>query len=414
MTTTFDELSTHEPARKPRRWPPWQEAADDALGKGGTVSVVTRPELANVPEWKEAFAGRHLDYRYYELVEDTIEPAFACRYFVIRDSAGKCIAVQPFFIIDVDLLTGAAARWQDFALIVRRLWPRFMRVRTVMVGCAGGPGALDGKDEQARRLCARQLLDAALREARRAGARQVVLKEFPVQDRGALSCFLERGFVRIPSLPMSSVILDAASFDEHARCRLGRATRKNLRRKFKAAARAAAIHLTVLDDASEIVDELYPLYLQVYARSRLRFEKLTREFIVQLGRRMPDRARFFVWRQKGRVIAFSICLVAGDTIYDEYIGLDYSVAFDLHLYHLSYRDVLNWAIANGYKRYVSMGVSYRPKLHLRHKLEPLDLYVRQCSPLSNAMFIRLLVPLISPVARDKVLPRFANYVELWA
>jgi predicted N-acyltransferase len=315
--------------------------------------------------------------------------------------------------MDVDLLTGAGARWQDLALSVRRLWPHFMRVRTLMVGCAGGPGALDGEDKETRRQCARQLLDAALREARRTGARQVVLKEFPVQDRDALRCFLRRGFVRIPSLPMSSVTLDEASFDEHARRRLGRATRKNLRRKFKAAARAPAINLTVLADVTEIVDELYPLYLQVYDRSCLRFEKLTKEFIAELGRRMPDRARFFVWRQKGRVIAFSICLVAGDAIYDEYIGLDYSVALDLHLYHLSYRDVVSWAIANGYKRYVSMGVSYRPKLHLRHRLEPLDLYVRRCSPFGNAM-LSLLLPLISPVSRDKVLPRFANYCELWA
>jgi predicted N-acyltransferase len=126
---------------------------------------------------------------------------------------------------------------------------------------------------------------------------------------------------------------------------------------------------------------------------------------------MPDRVRFFVWRQNGRAVAFSICLVAADTIYDEYIGLDYSIAFELHLYHLSYRDILAWAMKNGYKRYVSMGVSYRPKLHLGHRLEPLDLYVRHSSPLINAVF--LFLPLVGPVSRDKTLARFANYKELW-
>jgi hypothetical protein len=265
--------------------------------------------------------------------------------------------------MDVDLLTAAGASWRHFASIVRRFWPRFMLVRSLMVGCSGGPGALDGKDEQTRRQCAKQLLDAALNEARRAAARQVVLKEFPMQDRNALRCLLDRGFLRIPSLPMSSVSVCHASFDDYAKSSLGRATRKNLRRKFKAAARRTPIELSVLTDVGEIVDELYPLYLQVYERSHLRFEKLTKEFLVELGRRMPDRVRFFVWRQNGRAVAFSTCLVAGDTLYDEYIGLDYSVAFDLHLYHLSYRDILAWAMKNGYKRYVSMGVSYRPKLH---------------------------------------------------
>jgi hypothetical protein len=92
------------------------------------------------------------------------------------------------------------------------------------------------------------------------------------------------------------------------------------------------------------------------------------------------------------------------------IGLDYSVAHGLHLYHLSYRDIVSW-IENGCRRYV--GVSYRPKLHLRHRLEPLDLHVRHSSGLTNWAF-RFLLPLIGTVRRDKTLPRFANYHYLWA
>ena len=53
---------------------------------------------------------------------------------------------------------------------------------------------------------------------------------------------------------------------------------------------------------------------------------------------MPDRARFFIWRQDGKMIAFALCLVHGDTIYDECLGLDYSVALDLHLYFYTMRD----------------------------------------------------------------------------
>ena len=55
---------------------------------------------------------------------------------------------------------------------------------------------------------------------------------------------------------------------------------------------------------------------------------------------MPDRVRFFVWRQEGKAIAFSLCLVHDGTIYDEYLGLDYRVAFDLHLYFYTLRDIL--------------------------------------------------------------------------
>ena len=44
---------------------------------------------------------------------------------------------------------------------------------------------------------------------------------------------------------------------------------------------------------------------------------------------MPDKVRFFLWRQSGRVVAFTLCMIEGDAIYAEYIGLDYFVALDL-------------------------------------------------------------------------------------
>ena len=118
----------------------------------------------------------------------------------------------------------------------------------------------------------------------------------------------------------------------------------------------------------------------MFERSKLRFEKLTREFLCELGRRMPDKVRYFIWRQEGRVIAFSLCMVEGDDLYAEYLGLDYTLALKLHLYHYAFRDVVTWAIANGYKNFRSSGLNYDPKLHLRSRLDPIDLYVRHTSP----------------------------------
>src|ERR1700729_2290420 len=52
------------------------------------------------------------------------------------------------------------------------------------------------------------------------------------------------------------------------------------------------------------------------------------EYFCGLGRLMPDKVRFFVWRQEGRQIAFTLCMIEGDALYAEYIGLDYKVALD--------------------------------------------------------------------------------------
>jgi hypothetical protein len=109
---------------------------------GGSVDVVTREELGRCGRWACAFARERKDHRYYEIVEDTIR-GFDYRYFAIRDGSGEARAIQPFFLCDQDLLEGLDSRAAALARRVRSVWPRFMRMRTLMVGCAAGEGHLD-------------------------------------------------------------------------------------------------------------------------------------------------------------------------------------------------------------------------------------------------------------------------------
>lgn len=105
-------------------------------------------------------------------------------------------------------------------------------------------------------------------------------------------------------------------------------------------------------------------------------------------------------------------MVHGDAIYNEYLGLDYSMALKLHLYFYAFRDTMTWAIANGYKRYFSTSLSYDPKWHLRFRLFPIDLYVRHTSRVLNAA-LKWILPLLEPTRYDKTLRQFSNYNELW-
>jgi hypothetical protein len=74
-------------------------------------------------------------------------------------------------------------------------------------------------------------------------------------------------------------------------------------------------------------------------------------------------------------------MVQGDSLYAEHVGFDYTVALDLHLYHYAVRDMISWGISKGYKWFRSSGLNYDPKLHMRHRLDPIDLYVRHTSAL---------------------------------
>ena len=226
---------------------------------------------------------------------------------------------------------------------VRRAWPGFLRTRVLMVGCVAGEGVLDG-DVTWQMQCIPVLKDALVEEAYKLGAGLIVFKEFRASHRAVLDRLQADGFARVPSMPMTRLNFDFASFDEYLSTKLGSATRKNLRRKFKAIDAADPIELTVSTNIEAEVDELYPLYLQIYEKSSMHFEKLTPEFLVQLGRAMPDKVRYFVWRQNGRPVAFSICTIDGDTICDEYIGIDYQSSVSANLYHYTFRDIVNWAL----------------------------------------------------------------------
>jgi predicted N-acyltransferase len=376
----------------------------------GSVSVATRLQLSQIGAWDGAFARQRKDRRYYEIVEDTIEQGFDYRYFVLEDRAGKVRAIQPFFIHRQDLLQGSGPRITGFARQVRRVLPRFLTMRTLMVGCAAGEGHLDQADAEHAWIGV-QLHEALRKYARRAKAPMVVLKEFPSIYRQALGAFSNNGFVRVPSLPSIRLHLPYGNFEEYMNKALSKATRKDLRRKFRDTENVG-ITMEVLTDISNVVDELYPLYLQVFERSDLHFEKLTKEYLCRLGTEMPDKARFFVWRQNGKAIAFSVCLVNGDEIHDEYVGLDYSVALDLHLYFMTLRDVLEWSMRNGYKWYYSTAMGYEPKLRLKCELVPLDLYVSHTFGPANFIMKRVL-PLLEPTRGDKTLPQFPNFADVW-
>ncbi|HEY1879632.1 MAG TPA: GNAT family N-acetyltransferase [Caulobacteraceae bacterium] len=386
-------------------------AATYARSVAATVEVVTRAGLPRV-RWANAFAGRRKDHRYYELVEDTLAQGFEHGYFVIREAEGEVRAVQPFVVLDQDLVQGVGAGPRRLIDLARRLWPRFLVLRCLMVGCVAGEGHLDGHPT-AHHANAADLAAAILERARELRAPLIVLKEFPKEYRKTLQCFLDRGFSRIPSMPMTRLDIDYADFDDYMARALNSATRRKLRKKFRAAALAAPIEMTVVKDISPFIDEVYPLYLRVYERSNLRFERLTKAYFCDIGRRMPDKASFFVWRQNGKIVAFSLCMFEGRSFYPEYVGFDYSLAFTLHLYHYVVRDMISWAIAHGFKQLRSSGLNYDPKLHLRHRLDPIDLYVRHSSPVINAALKRLL-PWIEPTRYDPVLRKFPNFDELWA
>lgn len=377
----------------------------------GVVKVVTGNELRNSPAWNQAFQGKCKDHRYYEIVEDTLlQNDFEHHYLLLEDNSGRQRAIQPVFFVRQNLVEGVPGKVRSIVEVVRKMFPRFLTMRVLMVGCAAGAGDLGVPDKNDERWMAEMLETGLQKYAQQNKASLIVFKDFYAQYRPALAPLCSSGYVRMASMPMTRLPLPYNNWDEYFQT-LSKATRKDLRRKFRKTEGMPKIEMQVVTDIAPLIDEIYPLYLAVHERSPLKFETLTKEYFRAIAQRMHEHARFFIWRKSGKIVAFSFCLVCGDKIYDECIGLDYSVALGLHLYFYTLRDIISWALQQGLKYYYSNPLNYEPKLHLDCELVPLDLYVRHTNALLNPIFRRV-VKYLGPTRHDPVLARFPNADEL--
>jgi Acetyltransferase (GNAT) domain len=351
--------------------------------------------------WERAFSDSWKDFQYYELIEQTMRCGFEYRYLLVFDENDRPLALQPLLLANQDLVISAGAKVARLVAELRAVWPRFFKSRILFAGCLVGEGKMGVIESNT--IAAALVAEALEKYAASFGIRLVGFKDFPERTRYVLSGLTRAGYARLTGFPPLILDLNFTSFDEYAAKQLSRATRKNLRRKFRAADGASPpISFEVWTDAEQIIDEIYPLYLAVAQTSAIQFEIFTREYFLEAGRRAPGKFRYFIWRQGSRAVAFSFCTVFDGTLYDNDIGLDYSVAYDLNLYYITFRDLLNWALANGFHRYASAPFSYDPKLRLRLKPQAVDLYVKHTSPWLNPL-IKIFARVFEPARTDPVL-----------
>jgi len=379
----------------------------------GSVAVVDQIAHEDRPAFEFGFQRYALDHRYYEITQSALGKQFEHLYLLLKDTNGTTRAVQPFLLVHQDLVVGTPQVVRRPVEAFRRILPSFLKLPMIMVGCSAGEGDI-GRDTVTGEVgwTANGLKEVLPQVGRSLGAWMIVFKDYPRSYRSSLDSMVTGGFTRVPSMPATGMGLSFPGFEEYLSVKLSHAMRKNLRRKFRKSAEGPPIELEVVTDVTPYAEELLPLYQGVYQRAAQKFEELNVSYLSELGKKMPDRSRFLIWRMEGRIVAFASCIVHAGVLRDNYIGLDYSVALDRHLYFVTWRDTVIWAIENGCSYYHSAPLNYDPKLHFRMELEPLDLYVRATNSAFNVLLRRLL-PVLEPTRYDPVLKKFSNADELW-
>jgi len=364
-----------------------------------TAEVVRSIRQIDEEEWNGSFPPHPEDYRFYTALHDALEDQFELSYLVIRNGA-QCVCIIPCFLTDYALDTTADGPLKTILSSVRAALPGLFTVRAFVCGSPATDGRLPvdfPRHEEAASLAIGTLRSIA----REKKASFLAFKDFPEEPVLFFESLAREGFRAVRTYPSVNLKIGFSSFEEYL-ASLSRATRKDLRRKFRNDEGAEAIDMEVRTGIGDALDDVYRLYLETFDRSEVRFEKLSKQFFRDVSERMPEAARYFLWRLNGKLVAFALCLVSGACLVDEYLGMDDAASRRYHLYFRTFRDILTWCLANGIRTYESGAFNYDPKKRLDFSCLPRYVYVRHIDKKRSVM-LDLMIAAFRPERFDPML-----------
>jgi len=358
------------------------------MNQAFSVSFLDSQADIPAPLW-EACLPPPLEGRWwYEALERSgLEAQFTFRYALLREGE-RPVGIAPLFLMDVPMDIVAPAALMTLVRPLGRLIPSLLYQRTLFVGspCAdeGSVGLLPGVDRRAAFSCLGQALE---REARRLRRPMLVWKDFPgsyADDLGWLAA--KAGLFPMVSYPGTVAELPGPAKEDFFAAMKG-SRRRQLKKKLRLSAEQVTVDTAAIQHPQgPVLDEIFGLFEQTYARATTKFERLDRSFFEHMAA-LPQ-ASFLTLREAatGDMLAFMLCFDLGGRIINKYIGLDYTRPKEWSLYFRLWEAALDWSLARGATAIQSGQTGYAPKMEMGHRLVPLTNYCRHRNRLIHRVY----------------------------
>ncbi len=368
------------------------------IAKGLETKVVSRIEEIPVSDWESVYPKALEGYRFFQAMDDSNLEQFSTYYILVyRD--GRPAGAASCFLMNYSLDTTVQGLLKTVSSFLRKVFPGVLDTKTLMCGSPIGPGRMGVAGNAQDVFGAIYKAIDAIAEKEKVAI--VAFKEFDSSYRGLFSGLADQGFHRFDSFPNTDKEIHYKDFDAYLMS-LSYKTRYDLKRKFKKVDGHVPIDLEMTHHLGGALEEAYGLYRQVIVKHPVEFEVLPREFFANVSKHMPEETRFFLWRMGGKLVAFAFCLVSSDYLLDYYLGLDYSVAYEYHLYFVRFKDIMNWCIQNGIRKYEMGCTNYDPKKRLGFRFIPLDVYAKHRNRWINSL-LKVFCGFLEPKRFDPIL-----------
>lgn len=346
-----------------------------------TLSTRLVSTIREVPQalWDEKVARGHpfKSSTFLSCLESSFPERRFAYVLMSRGEALVGLAVITEEQLDLSLLLPEAVG--RFASAVRRLRPGFLSVGLAMVGTFETAQRHWWFDEA--RLSASEFAEALLEACDQVctASSLLLVRDFTegdAEDTKLESCFLEKGFKQVANHPLAVVTLDGLSIDGHLQ-RLKKKSRQNLRKKLKEAEQLG-LKLERVRDFRPLIDECYPLYLQVHeGASEFKRNPFPKAFFESLAERMGEQSSFLTLRtREDRLIGFVLTGTSGTINNPFVIGLDYALTRETPAYYCLMWKELEYAAERGCQ-VVDLGLtSYFVKQTVGAELEGMTMAAR--------------------------------------
>ena len=363
------------------------------------IRIARKIAELSVDEWNKVFPDVAESYYFFKSIDESEFEQFSF-YYILVYREDSLVGATPCFLMQYSFDTTLEGFPKALARIIKKIFPKIFDARIIICGspaCEGRIGVV-GDDKASvinAFVCAMQQI------AKEEKASILAFKDITCDYALIVDNLLQNGFHKVEGYPAVEMDIDFKSFDEYL-MKLSHVTRKGLRRKFRKVDKIVKLDLEVKNSLEESLNEAYGLYLQTLAKSEIKFEKIPKDFFINVSKNMPNETKYFLWRINKKLVAFELLFLKDATLVDEYVGFDYSVAYEYSLFYTTFRDIINWCIENGVKKYESGQLVYGPKKRLDFRFAPLYIYVKHTNKFKNSL-LRILSDLLKPENFDEIL-----------
>lgn len=364
--------------------PPGWDSGPAESDRLATAEILTSIGDIDRDAWNRCFPGELEDYDYHAAVEAAGVPGFAFRYIVVRDGDGLR-AAAPAFLTAYRLDTTAEGAVRTVMQAIGRVLPGLMTLR---LACLGSPVAEichlgfapDIASEHRVRL-ADAIAEGLDLLARREGIGFLAVKDLPAGAADAAAALSRRGFSTVPGQPTAVLPLPFPTFDDYM-ASLGRATRKDMRRKLRV---ESQLRIERRADIADVVDRIKALYDDTHAHSDVQFEELTSAYFAEVARRLPGRAFCYLYWHGDDLLAFNLVLQDQARLIDKFVGMEAERGRAFNLYFVSWLTNVRHCIEAGIPLYQSGQAGYATKIRLKSTLSPNSVHFRHRNPVVNML-----------------------------